>query len=105
MVRKAAQLTVVDLHRIAALKKAGIWDPAMGLTDVPCVGADSAAEAVVREAVPPPPIADTSGSAKEPPLSSQANVVPEDADPGTPVAAPMSVDAVDEGSDVEEHAP
>ena len=49
LVRKAAQLTIVDLHRIAALKKAGIWDPAMGLAEVPCAGADSAAAAVVAE--------------------------------------------------------
>ena len=95
----------MDLHRIAALKKAGIWDPALGLADVPWAGADSAAAAVAGEVVPPKDSADTSGAASAPPRPSQVDLVPKDADPATPVAVPMSVDAPDEGSDVEEAAP
>ena len=105
LVRKAAQLTIVDLHRIAALKKAGIWDPALGLADVPWAGADNAAAAVTGEVLPPKDNTDTSGTAVALPHSSQVDLVPKDADPATPVAVPMSVDAPDEGSDVEEAAP
>ena len=105
LVRKAAQLTIVDLHRIAALKKAGIWDPALGLADVPWAGADNAAAAVTGEVLPPKDNTDTSGTAVALPHSSQVDLVPKDADPATPVAVPMSVDAPDEGSDVEEAPP
>ena len=101
LVRKAAQLTIQDLHRIAALK-AGIWDPALGLADVPWAGADNAAAAVTGEVLPPKDNTDTSGTAVALPHSSQVDLVPKDADPATPVAVPMSVDAPDEGSDVEE---
>ena len=105
LVRKAAQLTIQDLHRIAALKKAGVWDPALGLADVPWAGVDNAAAAVTGEVLPPKVNTDTSATAVALPHSPQVDLVPQVADPATPVAVPMSVDDQDEGSDVEEAPP
>ena len=72
---------------------------------MPWAGADSAAAAVSGEVLPPKDNTDTSGSALALPHPSQVDLVPKDADPATPVAVPMSVDAPDEGSDVEEALP
>ena len=105
LVRKAAQLTIVDLHRIAALKKAGIWDPALGLSDVPWSAVDSAASAEVAEAVKPPPVAEISGPSNVTVATAETNQTATDAEAATSVAAPMAVDAADDGDDVEEDAP
>ena len=105
LVRKAAQLTIVDLHRIAALKKAGIWDPALGLSDVPWGAVDSAASAEVAEAVKPPPVAEISGPSNVTVATAETNQTATDAEAATSVAAPMAVDAADDGDDVEEDAP
>ena len=102
LVRKAAQLTIQDLHRIAALKQAGIWDPAMGLTEVPLGGADAAAAAGEAEVVPPPRLADTSGAGGNPVCSSEVDLVAKGAGSAMPAAVPMSVDAAAEDTDVEE---
>ena len=99
------QLTLEDLHRIAALKKAGIWDPALGLAEVPVAGADAAAAAGEAEVVPPPPLADTSGAGSDPVRSSEVDLVGKGASSATPVAVAMSVDAADDEDDVEEDAP
>lgn len=102
LVRKASQLTLDDLHRIAALKKSGIWDPALGLPDVPVAGADAAASdgAVMSGLLPPPTAADATSSDQT--LSSATDPVASDAGPGTPVAVPVIAAASDGESDVEE---
>ena len=105
LVRKAAQLTIVDLHRIAALKKAGIWDPEQGLAEVPHAGADAAAASGDAEVMPPPPLADTGGACSDPVRSAEVDPVAKGASSATPVAVAMSVDAADDDTDVEEDAP
>ena len=101
LVRKAAQLTIDDLHRIAALKKAGIWDPEQGLAEVPHAGADAAAASGDAEVKPPPALADTGGACGDPVRSVEVK----GASFATPVAVAMSVDAADDDTDVEEDAP
>ena len=105
LVRKAAQLTIVDLHRIAALKKAGIWDPGLGLSDVPWAAADVAAADEAKDVAASKDIADTSGAASAPPAPTRVDLEATNVDPAKLAAVPMSVDAPDDGSDVEEAVP
>ena len=105
LVRKASQLTLADLYRIAALKSAGMWDPSLGLPEVPVAGADAAAAARDAEAAPPPPLADAGGAGRDHVPSSAGNPVAAGASPATPVAPPVGVDATDDGSDLEEDVP
>ena len=106
LVRKAAQLTIDDLHRIAALKKkAGFWDPEQGLAEVPHAGADAAAASGDAAVMPPPPLADTGGACGDPVRSVEVDPVAKGASFATPVAVAMSVDAADDDTDVEEDAP
>jgi len=92
LVRKAASLTVTDLHRIAALKKAGIWDPGLGLVEVPCAAADGAAARPSPE-VGPDPAAPAALVAPAAASSTPVALEAVHAGPGTPVPEPMSTDA------------
>ena len=82
LLKKASQLSMMDLGRIAQLKGMGMWDPAHGLPDVP---GDAARDAVAPAALPvvvpsSAPATPSAASASASPSSSKSE--PSEGEPG-----------------------
>jgi hypothetical protein len=76
LMKKASQLTMLDLGRIAQLKNAGLWDPAHGLPDVPGDAIRDAVAPVVPAAEVPSSAPATPSAASGPASSSSSNPGP-----------------------------
>ena len=95
LLKKASQLSMLDLGRIAQLKHVGMWDPGHGLPDVPGhAERDAVAPAALAAAVPAP--------APATPSTTSGSASPSSSNPGPREDEPIRVeDAEGSGSDGE----